>query len=52
MTTEQLKEKVLSDAHGDIKSAMQALCDGAYLQSIGCDSEDTDDAYNDLKEML
>lgn len=49
LTTEELIEKVLDATGGDIESALNVLCDGAYLGALDVDQETVEVAYNTLK---
>lgn len=53
--SDEIKKEVLEAADGDVKAAIDALCDGAYLTEAGYGDDDQDaieDACHDLKESL
>ena len=55
MTKTQILDRVLTDSttdgHIDIKSALAALEDGAYLAEIGADDQQAvEDAYDELMD--
>lgn len=53
--SEEIKKEILEAAGDDVKAAINALCDGAYLTEAGYSDDDQDaieDACFDLKESL